>query len=91
MRLVSWPVAFVCPGLQRDKDSCSPSSAAPQALYRPSSLLSRALVFTTLALATPSFAQYSARVAPADIVIIHAKVFTVDTTKPWAQGVAIRK
>ena len=90
--------------LRKNADKCPPELAcraearaqacactAAKALFRPSALLSGALAFTTLALATPSFAQYSARVAPADIVIIHAKVFTVDTTKPWAQGVAIRK
>lgn len=47
--------------------------------------------FAVLALLTPSLAQQSARIAPADILIIHAKVFTLDTNKPWAQGVAIRK
>jgi predicted amidohydrolase YtcJ len=36
-------------------------------------------------------AQQSARVAPADILIVHAKVYTVNGKKPWAQGVAIRK
>ena len=54
-------------------------------------LFSLLLAFTTLAPAALSSAQQSARVAPADIVILHAKVFTLDTTKPWAQGVAIRK
>jgi predicted amidohydrolase YtcJ len=44
-----------------------------------------------LALAALSPAQQSARVAQAEVVIIHAKVFTLDTTNPWAQGVAIRK
>jgi predicted amidohydrolase YtcJ len=36
-------------------------------------------------------AQQSARVAPADILVVHAKVYTVDPKKPWAQSVAIRK
>lgn len=53
--------------------------------------LSVVLAFSALAVATPSLAQKSARIAPAEIVIIHAKVFTLDTTKPWAQAVAIRK
>jgi predicted amidohydrolase YtcJ len=44
-----------------------------------------------LALASLSSAQQSARVAQAEVVIIHAKVFTLDTKNPWAQGVAIRK
>ena len=44
-----------------------------------------------LALASLASAQQSTRVAPAEVVIIHAKVFTLDTKNPWAQGVAIRK
>jgi predicted amidohydrolase YtcJ len=39
----------------------------------------------------PVFAQQSARIVPADILIMHAKVYTVDAAKPWAQAVAIRK
>ncbi len=39
----------------------------------------------------PLFAQQSARLAPADILIVHAKVYTLDPAKPWAQAVAIRK
>ncbi len=38
----------------------------------------------------PVFAQQSARVAPAEILIVHAKVYTLDPQKPWAQAVAIR-
>jgi predicted amidohydrolase YtcJ len=37
------------------------------------------------------FAQQSARVAPADILIVHAKVYTLDPQKPWAQAIAIRR
>lgn len=37
------------------------------------------------------FAQQSALLAPADILIMHAKVYTLDPEKPWAQAVAIRK
>jgi predicted amidohydrolase YtcJ len=37
------------------------------------------------------FAQQSARIAPADILIMHAKIYTMDPEKPWAQAVAIRK
>ncbi|HUL32433.1 MAG TPA: amidohydrolase family protein [Candidatus Eisenbacteria bacterium] len=37
------------------------------------------------------FAQQSARVAPADILIVHGKVYTLDPAKPWAQAVAIRR
>jgi len=39
----------------------------------------------------PAFAQQSARLAPADILIMHAKVYTLDPEKPWAQAIAIRK
>ena len=38
----------------------------------------------------PVFAQQSARVEPAEILIVHAKVYTLDPQKPWAQAVAIR-
>jgi hypothetical protein len=40
---------------------------------------------------SPTFAQRSARVAPADILIVHAKIFTGDEKTPWAQSLAIRK
>jgi predicted amidohydrolase YtcJ len=39
----------------------------------------------------PVFGQQSARVAPADILIVHAKVYTLDPQKPWAQAIAIRR
>lgn len=35
--------------------------------------------------------QQSARVAPAEIIIVHAKVVTMDEKKPTAQSLAIRK
>jgi len=38
----------------------------------------------------PVFAQQSARVEPAEILIVHAKVYTLDPQKPWAQAIAIR-
>jgi predicted amidohydrolase YtcJ len=38
----------------------------------------------------PVFAQQSARVAPAEILIVHAKVYTLEPQKPWAQAIAIR-
>ncbi|HWN76215.1 MAG TPA: amidohydrolase, partial [Candidatus Udaeobacter sp.] len=38
----------------------------------------------------PVFAQRSTSVAPAEILIVHAKVYTLDPQKPWAQAVAIR-
>ncbi len=36
-------------------------------------------------------AQRSARIAPAEILIVHAKVYTADERKPWAESLAIRK
>jgi predicted amidohydrolase YtcJ len=36
-------------------------------------------------------AQRSVRVAPADIIIQHAKIFTADEKRPWAQSIAIYK
>jgi predicted amidohydrolase YtcJ len=47
------------------------------------------MVFTCSALS--AYAQQSVRVAPADIIIQHAKVFTADEKKPWSQSVAIHK
>jgi predicted amidohydrolase YtcJ len=41
--------------------------------------------------ATAAHAQQSARVAPADILIVHAQIYTLDAKKPWAQSLAIRK
>jgi len=42
-------------------------------------------------MALSAAAQQSARVAPADIIIQHAKVFTADEKRPWAQSIAILK
>ena len=54
-------------------------------------LLTSILLFASVPGVTcPVFAQQSARVAPADILIVHAKVYTLDPQKPWAQAVAIR-
>ncbi|MGB2662526.1 MAG: amidohydrolase [Candidatus Acidiferrum sp.] len=51
-----------------------------------------ALLFLSFFLsAIAAHAQQSARVAPADILIVHAKIYTVDAKKPWAQSLAIRK
>jgi predicted amidohydrolase YtcJ len=51
-----------------------------------------ALLFLSLLLSViAAHAQQSARVAPADILIVHAKIYTVDAKKPWAQSLAIRK
>ncbi|HET6932539.1 MAG TPA: amidohydrolase family protein, partial [Candidatus Acidoferrum sp.] len=54
-------------------------------------LLTSILLFAAVPGVTrPVFAQQSARVAPAEILIVHAKVYTLDPQKPWAQAVAIR-
>lgn len=46
--------------------------------------------FAVMAVTLPLFAQQSARIAPADILIVHAKVYTLNSQAPWAQAVAIR-
>jgi predicted amidohydrolase YtcJ len=51
----------------------------------------RALFVALLFGAVASFCQQSVRIAPADILIVHAKIYTVDEKKPWAQSLAIRK
>jgi hypothetical protein len=47
-------------------------------------------IFAMLLCGAASSAQRSARIAPADILIVHAKIYTVDEKKPWAQSLAIR-
>ena len=49
------------------------------------------IVLLSIGSACSLYAQQSARVAPADIIIQHAKVFTADEKHPWAQSVAILK
>jgi predicted amidohydrolase YtcJ len=44
-----------------------------------------------LVVASGSFAQQSARIAPADTIITHGKIYTLDQQRPWAQSLAIRK
>jgi predicted amidohydrolase YtcJ len=51
----------------------------------------RALFVALLFAAVASNSQQSVRIAPADILIVHAKIYTVDEKKPWAQSLAIRK
>jgi predicted amidohydrolase YtcJ len=56
----------------------------------------RQFVFVALFLAmlittNAARAQRTARVTPADILIVHAKIYTVDEKKPWAESLAIRK
>ncbi len=53
-------------------------------------LSAMALAAAVLAVTCPVFGQQSARLAPADILIVHAKVYTLDPQKPWAQAIAIR-
>lgn len=48
-------------------------------------------VFALLFCAFAASAQSSARVAPAEIIITHAKVVTMDEKRPSAQSLAIRK
>ena len=48
-------------------------------------------VFALLASPFVIRGQRSVRVAPADIMIVHAKIYTADEKHPWAQSLAIRK
>jgi predicted amidohydrolase YtcJ len=57
-------------------------------LYRYSAVV---FVLALLFCAFAASAQQSARVAPAEIIITHAKVVTMDEKKPSAQSLAIRK
>jgi len=41
--------------------------------------------------ARPICAQQSVRYTPAEIIVVHAKIYTVDEKKPWADSVAILK
>jgi predicted amidohydrolase YtcJ len=59
-----------------------------QHLYRHPAV---ALVLGLLFGAFAASGQQSARVAPAEIIIVHAKVVTMDEKKPTAQSLAIRK
>ena len=49
------------------------------------------ILIAILASSIPSRAQMSARVAPADFLIVHAKVYTLNRHAPWAQALAIRR
>src|SRR5271169_5614194 len=48
------------------------------------------MLLAAVTIIAPSAAQQSARIAPADILIVHAKVYTLNPQTPWAQAVAIR-
>jgi predicted amidohydrolase YtcJ len=40
---------------------------------------------------TEALGQQSARVAPADVMVVHGKVYTENAKQPWAQAVAMRQ
>ena len=48
------------------------------------------ICFSVLGVISTGSAQQSARVAPADIIISRAKVYTLNPETPWAQAIAIR-
>jgi predicted amidohydrolase YtcJ len=48
------------------------------------------IALAAMAFSIPAFPQMSARIAPADILIIHAKVFTVNQAAPLSQAIALR-
>jgi predicted amidohydrolase YtcJ len=54
-------------------------------------LLSLFLLNSLFAFCNEVNAQQSARVTPADILIVHAKIYTLDSKKPWAEAIAIHK
>ncbi len=58
-------------------------------VFRNSGFLACTLL-ALIVLAIPASAQTSARIAPADILVVHAKVFTVNQATPWTQALAIR-
>ncbi|MGB8324789.1 MAG: amidohydrolase [Candidatus Acidiferrum sp.] len=54
-------------------------------------VLASILSFFVFLGASATFAQRNNHVAPADILIIRAKVFTADEKQPWADTIAIRQ
>ena len=46
-------------------------------------------ILISLGASTETIAQ-DAKAQPADTILIHGKVYTVDAKQPWAQAVAIR-
>lgn len=60
----------------------------PQILRCSSALI---LLFAALAVSPLVRAQQSVRLVPADIIIIHAKIYTLDEKHPWADSLAILK
>ena len=49
------------------------------------------MLIAILVTSIPSRAQMSARIAPADILIVHAKVYALNRPAPWAQVLGIRR
>ena len=45
----------------------------------------------SLVLMAAAVAQQSVRIAPAEVIIVHAKIFTADEKRPWAQSLAVSK
>jgi predicted amidohydrolase YtcJ len=66
-------------GLFRSSGSCLLSFRFPVFLF----------LFSLLA--WPALAQQSVRYTPAEIIVVHAKIYTVDEKKPWADSLAILK
>jgi len=50
-----------------------------------------ALTLAVLTVVSAAFAQQSVRIAPADIIIHHAKIYTLDQKRLWAESLAIHK
>jgi predicted amidohydrolase YtcJ len=49
------------------------------------------ILLAILTSSIPSSARVSARIAPADILIVHAKVYTLNPQAPWPPALAIRR
>ncbi len=49
------------------------------------------IYLAVLVVTCPAVGQQSAKVAPADILIVRAKIYTLNPQAPWAQAVAIRQ
>ena len=69
--------------------------AVPRCQSRLTLKLRHLIIFILLIAAVPGvtqsvFAQQAAGIAPAEILIVHAKVYTLDPQRPWAQAIAIR-
>jgi len=54
-------------------------------------LLRIAALALSLVLMAAAVAQQSVRIAPAEVIIVHAKIFTADEKRPWAQSLAVYK